>query len=140
METFQTIWKFFRQSGNFSDNPKAFQIIQAFNTFQTIQKIFRQNQNFPDNYEMFKTIWKLSRQFRNFSDFSDKFKKKLTKVCSVQKLSGRAKTFRGAMLLRSLCISVRPHPAFKQTNVCKERGQILTNICYVYNLKSIREP
>ena len=30
--------------------------------------------------------------------------------------------------------------AFQQTDVCKERRQILTNICHVENFKSIREP
>ena len=33
---------------------------------------------------------------------------------------------------------VCPHPAFKQTVVCKEGCRILTNLCHVDNFKSIR--
>ena len=70
-ESFQTIRKVSRPSGNFPDHPETFQTIQKLSrpsgnfpdhpeTFQTIRK-------FPDHPETFQTIRKLSRPSGNLS-------------------------------------------------------------------------
>ena len=108
METLQTIWKLSRRSGNFPDNLVTFQKNWKLSR-PSIHKISRQNQNFPDNSETFKTIWKLSRGYRNFLETSVIFQKVpdiIDKSMFSTKTSGCAKTFRGAMLPRSLRISV----------------------------------
>ena len=133
MEKLQTIWKFFRKIWNFPDNLEIFQTFwklsrqfgillenleafQVFYTFQTIQKNSRQNHNFPDNFETFKTIWKFSRRSRNFPETSVIF----------QTSSGRAKTFRGAMLPRSLRISV----------LALQRDRLIQFYPHVLNIKN----
>ena len=111
METFQAIWKLSRQYGvfqifwklsrQFCNLPENLEAFYAFYNFQTTQKISRQNQNFPDNSETYKTIWKLS---------------------------GRVKTFRGAMLLRYLRISVSATSVPSTTAYYSAQQQYI--VCY----------
>ena len=54
LETFQTVWKLSRLSGNFSDFPDCLEF------FQTVWKLSRLSSNFPDCPETFQTVWKLS--------------------------------------------------------------------------------
>ena len=76
-ESFQTIRKVSRPSGNFLDHPESFQTIQKLSrlsgnfpdhpeSFQTIRKLSRPSGNFPDHPETFQTIRKLSRPSGNF--------------------------------------------------------------------------
>ena len=78
---------------------------------------------------MFKTIWKLFRQPRNFQETSliYQISSGYNIQNSVQKLSGRAKTFRGAMLPRSLLISV------------SETQRVLTPHMSGYQMEPIRD-
>ena len=57
LETFQSVRKLSKLSGNFPDCQK---------TFQTIRKLFKLSGNFLDCPETFQTVWKLSRQSGNF--------------------------------------------------------------------------
>ena len=112
METFQTIWKFSRHSGNFPDNLVTSQKIWKLSRPSILSRLY---EKFPDKTETFQTIQKHSRQSGNFPDDPETFQKlqwfsrqvpDIIDKSSVQKLSGRAKTFQGAMLPRSLRISV----------------------------------
>ena len=110
LEYFQTVLKFSRLSRNFPNHLE---------NIQTIQKLSRSSGNFPDHLENIQTIWKLSRLFGNFSNYLENFletfqiiwkSSRLSKdfpegpepsQCNfkgyVQKLSGRAKSFRLTM-------------------------------------------
>ena len=71
--------------------------------------------------------------------------KKTLKVKKVQKRAKNClKMHKSATICtnqESQCLPyVCPHPAFKQTDFCKERRKILTNIRPVDNFKSILEP
>ena len=78
-ETFHTIRKVSRPSGNFQDQPEI---------FQTIRKLSSPSGNFPDNPETFQTIWKSVHLGMSFNGGFHRY---------AQKLSRRAKTFQVAM-------------------------------------------
>ena len=92
-------WKFSRLSGNFPD---------YLETFQNIWKLSRLSKNFPDYPETFQSVRKTFQTFRKLSRQSGNFLTYSTVHASfnghffiyAQKLSGRAKTFRSAMLTR----------------------------------------
>ena len=96
-ETFQAIWKLSTPFGKYPGYPKTFQPIQK--TFRTIRKISRLSGNFSDyleNFlETFQIIWKSSRLSKDFPEGPE------PSQCNfkgyVQKLSGRAKSFRLTM-------------------------------------------
>ena len=104
-ETFQTVRKLSRLSGNFPHPPE---------TFQSVWKLSRLSKNFPDCVETFQTLWKLSKLSGNFPNcpiyFQTVWKPSRLMLCFelilsqfcryAQKLSRRAKTFRSAMPTR----------------------------------------
>ena len=65
MDTFQTILKFSRHSGNFPDDLVTFQKIWK---LSRLSILFRLNGKFPDKTETFQTIQKRLRQSGNFAD------------------------------------------------------------------------
>ena len=71
LESFQTVWKVSKQSGNFLHCPE---------TFHTVKKISRLSGNFPDQLGTFQTVWKLSGSYGNFPYRLESFQ-------SVRKLS-----------------------------------------------------
>ena len=75
--SFQTLWKVYRQSGNFPDNLE---------TFQTIWKLSWQSWDFPDNLKTFPTIWELPRQYEKFTD-------NLKSLQTTRKLSWQVENF-----------------------------------------------
>ena len=79
MDTFQTVWTLSRLSGHFPDCPVTFQIVRT---------LSRLSGNFPDCPDYFRTY---TGHFQAFQR---------------SKLSGRAKTFRVAMLPRYRPFSV----------------------------------
>ena len=129
METFWTIRKISRLSGNFPGYPETFQAIQKLSrlsknfldykySFRIIQKISSLSRNFPGYPEIFRIIRKISslsgnfpgypeifRIIRKISSLSGNYLKGLeTSQCNfkgyAQKLSRRAKTFQMAMPIR----------------------------------------
>ena len=119
MEIFQTIWKFFRHSGNFPDNLVTCQKVWKLSKPSIIFRLYLQ---FSDKTEAFQTIRKCSIQYENFPDNPETFQKlqlffrQVLDIIYKRMISAKTfwkrKTFRGVMLHRFLRISVSAY------NIC----------------------
>ena len=83
-ESFQTVWKVSRQSGNFLHCQKTFNTVKKnsrlsenfpdqLKTFQIVWKLSRVSGEFPECPESFQTVWKVSRPSRYFPDCQETF-------------------------------------------------------------------